>query len=216
MIRRTLIVAAPAALVAIAACSHNPPAVALAPQPAVDTTHHAPPPLPARDTMAARMSHADSVRAQILNDSAMMAARAASGLPAGEDSILTAKIHFGFDSSLLSDSAKATLDQKVRLLRVNDKLRVEISGHADERGSDEYNLALGLRRAAAAKAYLTAYGVSGDRITIISYGSERPVDTAANEAAWALSFRIWARTESACEVRAAMVSRGAGAGIGAR
>lgn len=190
MIRRTLVVAAPAALVALAACTHNPPAVALAPQPAMDTTRRAPPPpAPVRDTMAAQMSHADSVRAQVLADSAAMAARGSSGLPASEDSILTAKIHFGFDSSMLTDSAKAILDQKVRLLRTNDKLRVEISGHADERGSDEYNLALGLRRAAAAKAYLTAYGVVGDRITIISYGSERPVDTASNEAAWARNRR---------------------------
>ncbi len=190
MIRRTLVVAAPVVMAALAACSHNPPAVALAPQPAVDTARHAPVAVaPARDTMAARMSHADSVRAQVLADSAAMAARAASGLPAAEEAILTAKIHFGFDSSMLTDSAKATLDQKVRLLRANDKLRVEISGHADERGSDEYNLALGLRRAAAAKAYLTAYGVNGDRITIISYGSERPVDTASNEAAWARNRR---------------------------
>ncbi len=190
MTRRSLIVPAPALILALAACHHNPPPVALAPQPAVDTTRHvAVAPAPARDTTTNRMSHADSVRAQILADSAAAAGRTASGLPPAEDSILTAKIHFGFDSSVLSDSAKSMLDQKVRLLRANDKLRVEISGHADERGSDEYNLALGLRRAAAAKAYLTAYGVSADRITIISYGSERPVDTASNEAAWARNRR---------------------------
>ena len=190
MIKRILVVAAPVALSALAACHHNPPAVTLAPQPAVDTTRRAPAPvMAARDTMASRMSHADSVRQQILRDSAAAAERSASNLPAAEDSILTARIHFGFDSAMLSDSAKMVLDQKVRVLRTNDKLRVEISGHADERGSDEYNLALGLRRAAAAKAYLTAYGVSGDRITIISYGSERPIDTAANEAAWARNRR---------------------------
>jgi peptidoglycan-associated lipoprotein len=179
--------------VLIAACS-RPQQTAVAPQPATDTTTRvaaAAAPAP-RDTTPAvdpARARADSVRAQILRDSVAAARRAESGLPPEEDSVLVAVIRFGYDSAVLDDSARALLTSKVQVLRRNDRLRIEIAGHADERGSDEYNLALGLRRAAAAKQFLTAYGVEGDRVSIVSFGEERPLDTAANEDAWARNRR---------------------------
>ena len=196
MTKRLTRLAMPLALLAAAACAHHTPQVALAPQPApLDTARHAAPaatPAP-RDTLAAGQSaqaRADSVRAQVMRDSAASGAVAApTGLSPAEDSVLLARIHFGFDTATLDSQAMALLAQKARLLRANDHLRVEIAGNADERGSEEYNLALGLRRAASAKAYLTALGVAGDQISIVSYGEERPVDASHDATAWARNRR---------------------------
>ena len=193
MTRRITITLAPALLVVAAACSRAPEPVAAAPQPAADTATPVAVAAPApRDTTPAvdpDATRADSVRAQILRDTVAAAPRGPSGLPAQEDSVLTAHIQFGYDSAELNDAARAVLQQKLSVLRRHERLRVEVSGHADERGSDEYNLALGLRRAAAAKQFLTAYGVDADRITIVSFGEERPLDTAATEDAWARNRR---------------------------
>jgi peptidoglycan-associated lipoprotein len=194
MTNRVILRVAPALLLAAAACSSaTPEPVATAPQPAADTSTRVATAAPApRDTAPARdpaRDRRDSVRAQVLRDSAVAAAPTPSGLPPVEDSLLTALVHFGFDSAELNDSARAVLTEKVGVLRRNDRLRVQVAGHADERGADEYNLALGLRRAAAVKQFLTAYGIAGDRISIVSYGEERPLDSAADEAAWARNRR---------------------------
>jgi peptidoglycan-associated lipoprotein len=199
MTTRTVRRLAPALLLLVtAACSRRPEPVAAAPQPAPDTTPRAVAAAPApRDTappVDPNRARADSVRAQILRDSVTAAARTESGLPPAEDSVLNAVIHFGYDSADLSDSARAVLTQKVGLLRRHDRLRVQIAGHADERGADEYNLALGLRRAASAKQFLTAYGISADRISIVSFGEERPLVPGATEEAWARNRR--AETEA--------------------
>ena len=77
------------------------------------------------------------------------------------------------------------LDRKVPVLKANSDLRIQIAGKCDERGSDEYNLALGNRRALSAKQYLVNHGIEGGRITTISYGKERPLDPGHNEEAWA-------------------------------
>ena len=77
------------------------------------------------------------------------------------------------------------LDQKLPILRTNTQVRIEIAGNCDERGSDEYNLALGNRGAIAAKQYLVAYGIDPSRIETVSYGEERPLDSGHDEAAWA-------------------------------
>jgi len=79
----------------------------------------------------------------------------------------------------------ANLDRKAAILGANPAVRLRISGHADERGSDEYNLALGMRRAAAAKRYLENKGVEGARIEVISYGEERPLATGTDESSYA-------------------------------
>jgi peptidoglycan-associated lipoprotein len=84
---------------------------------------------------------------------------------------------------------QSLLDRKAAILGANSAVRVRISGHADERGSDEYNLALGNRRAGAAKRYLTGKGVADSRIEVVSYGEERPLNPGADEAAYAQNRR---------------------------
>src|SRR5687767_2908359 len=107
----------------------------------------------------------------------------------GVRSALTAPIYFDYDSDALGESARSTLDQKLSILQSNSGVRLRIAGHADERGSDEYNLALGQRRAAAAKRYLTQRGIPEARIEIISYGEERPSATGGDESAYAQNRR---------------------------
>ena len=96
---------------------------------------------------------------------------------------------FDFDSSSLTDSAQATLNRQAAFLQASPTLRVIIGGHADERGTREYNLALGERRAAATRDYLVAKGVNAARIRIISYGKERPIAVGSNEADWSKNRR---------------------------
>lgn len=93
-------------------------------------------------------------------------------------------IYFDFDKYNLKEEAKKTLNENFNWLVANPRVRIEIEGHADERGSDEYNLALGERRAATAKRYLKTLGVPEERVTTISYGEFRPVDPGHNEEAW--------------------------------
>jgi peptidoglycan-associated lipoprotein len=93
-------------------------------------------------------------------------------------------IYFDFDKSELRPQAKEVLKDKADFLRDNPQYSVRIEGHCDERGTNEYNLALGERRAHAAKKYLMALGVAGDRISTISYGEERPADPRSTPEAW--------------------------------
>ena len=99
------------------------------------------------------------------------------------------RIFFATNKSSLTTASRATLRKQATYLRKNKNLNVTIEGHADERGTREYNLALGERRANAAKDYLMTYGVSSDRITVISYGKERPVDSGSNPLAWSKNRR---------------------------
>lgn len=98
-------------------------------------------------------------------------------------------IYFAFDKSDLTGESKATLKKKADWLKANAGLSVRIAGHCDERGTNEYNLALGERRAHAAKKFIMALGISGNRISTISYGEERPADPGHNEGAWAKNRR---------------------------
>ena len=100
-----------------------------------------------------------------------------------------APVFFSFDSSVLSEAARAALDQNAKLLRSRPDFRVTVEGHCDERGSSEYNLALGERRAKSTMNYLVSQGVQASRITIISYGEERPVCTQKNEECWSKNRR---------------------------
>ncbi len=103
--------------------------------------------------------------------------------------LITGTVYFDYDQSALSAEARATLDAKVPALQARPAFRIKITGHTDERGSSEYNLALGLRRAAELKAYLVANGIDAARIDISSMGEERPAAQGSNEAAWALNRR---------------------------
>jgi peptidoglycan-associated lipoprotein len=98
-------------------------------------------------------------------------------------------IYFDFDRSELKSSARTVLAKKAEWLRKNPQFSLNIEGHCDERGTIEYNLALGERRANAAWKFLNALGVSGSRMTTISYGEESPTDPAHNAAAWARNRR---------------------------
>jgi len=98
-------------------------------------------------------------------------------------------IYFGFDQSDLSSASRQALGEKAEVLRGSPSLSVRIEGHADERGSDEYNLALSNRRAAAAKRFLTGLGIAAERIETVGYGEERPLDQEESEAAWARNRR---------------------------
>jgi peptidoglycan-associated lipoprotein len=103
--------------------------------------------------------------------------------------ILATLIHFDYDKAVIRAGDAAVLDQKVAILQRNGALRIRISGHCDERGSDEYNLALGNRRATAAKQYLVSHGIDPSRIETASYGEERPIDPGHDENAWAQNRR---------------------------
>lgn len=94
------------------------------------------------------------------------------------------KIYFDFDSANLSESARATLTKNADALKKETSAKIRIEGNCDERGSAEYNLALGERRARSAKQYLTTLGVKADRLTVISYGKEKPAVQGSDEAAW--------------------------------
>ena len=107
----------------------------------------------------------------------------------GVRSALTAPIYFEYDSDAIGEAARSSLDQKLAILQANSGVRLRIAGHADERGSDEYNLALGQRRAAAAKRYLTQRGIPEGQIEIVSFGEERPAASGSDEAAMAQNRR---------------------------
>ena len=99
-------------------------------------------------------------------------------------SMMAERIYFDFDRADLRPEARATLDAKIPLFNANPGMRIRISGNADERGSDEYNLALGQRRAQSAKAYLVQHGIDASRIDIVSNGEEQPVCEANTEACY--------------------------------
>lgn len=99
------------------------------------------------------------------------------------------RVFFGYDQYDLSQEARDTLGRQATWLNQYSNLRITIEGHADERGTREYNLALGERRANAVKNYLVALGVDGGRVTTVSYGKERPAVPGSNETSWAQNRR---------------------------
>jgi peptidoglycan-associated lipoprotein len=172
----------------IGACGRSAPPPATPPEPAVDTA-------------ALRRAREDSLR---IATEARMAAEAARLRRLAQDSIdraraaeeaarrdsdmlrsvVTTTINFDYDKSDLRDDAKASLDAKIPILLTNSNVTIRIAGHADNRGSSEYNLALGQRRAAAAKRYLVERGVAEGRIETTSFGEERPACTEDNDGCW--------------------------------
>jgi peptidoglycan-associated lipoprotein len=110
-------------------------------------------------------------------------------LAAAAGSFENEDVYFEFDQFVLSEKAKAILNKKAQWLREHGTAKAQIEGHCDDRGSTEYNLALGQKRADAALQYLVALGISPTRLSTISYGKERPLDPAQNEAAWAKNRR---------------------------
>ena len=99
------------------------------------------------------------------------------------------RVFFGTNETILTTASRDTLRKQAAWLRKNSSVNVVLEGHADERGTREYNLALGERRANSAKDYLMTYGISSDRISVLSYGKERPVDAGSTPLAWSKNRR---------------------------
>lgn len=94
------------------------------------------------------------------------------------------RINFDLDKSSIRADASSALTANIALLNAYPQMRIEIQGHCDERGTTEYNMALGQRRAAATRTYLSKQGISANRMTIVSYGEERPLSSGSDEYAW--------------------------------
>ena len=99
------------------------------------------------------------------------------------------RVFFATNETVLTTASRETLRKQAAWLRKNSKITIVLEGHADERGTREYNLALGERRANSAKDYLMTYGISSDRISVLSYGKERPVDSGSSPLAWSKNRR---------------------------
>lgn len=166
--RLTLLTVTALALGLAVGCSRKQP-------PATDDRPRAEPP-PTTDNAA------DADAAARAEEEARLAREAAYGS-------IQDMIFFDFDRSDLREDARQTLQAKAEALRQFPDIRVRIEGHADERGTVEYNLALGERRADAARTYLIDLGIDSDRMTTISYGEERPAVDGHNEAAWSQNRR---------------------------
>ena len=183
-----------ASVAALGACGGSKPATPPTPAPA------------ARDTAAERRARDEAAQrenARLAADAAAARQRmiddSIAGARAAEEAMLrdsdmmraavAATIGFEFNKADLRDDAKAALDAKIPILLANTSVTVRIAGHADERGSTEYNLALGTQRAATAKRYLVERGVAEGRIETTSFGEERPVCTEENEGCWARNRR---------------------------
>jgi peptidoglycan-associated lipoprotein len=160
------------ALCSVAACGKKDPVVA----PPIDTGSPTPPP-PAPPPPAPTNPGPANTGGDAAATTTMLKAELAN------------VIHFDLDQDVIKPEDRPVLDRKADILRANAALRIRISGHADERGSDEYNLVLGNKRALAAKQYLVSKGIDASRIDVTSLGEERPVDPASNESAWAQNRR---------------------------
>jgi peptidoglycan-associated lipoprotein len=170
------------ALSTVAACRRKPaPAPAPAPVPAAtdDSAERARREREEREAAERRRLEEERLRAEREAAERARAARAT----------LEATIHFEFDRSDLDAAAREALDAKLPVLQANPGVRIRVAGHTDARGSDEYNLALGQRRAAAAKRYLTQRGIDAERIEIASLGEEQATCGEETEECWARNRR---------------------------
>ena len=133
------------------------------------------------------VSSCSSISSDRTNDATAISATAAG---AYSDTGLTSNnvLYFAYDKSDVNSEGRSKIRSLAKLINENN-LSVRVEGHCDERGTREYNLALGERRANAAKDYLMTYGISGDRISVISYGKERPVDSGSNPLSWSKNRR---------------------------
>ena len=142
-------------------------------------------------TVSACSSDNDNSGAGDVNGNGGMGKNGAARAGTQEDLVVNVgdRVFFALDKSDLSTEAQATLDRQAAWLKKYGSVKVTVEGHCDERGTREYNIALGERRATAAKNYLVAAGISSARINTISYGKERPAVVGSNEAAWAQNRR---------------------------
>lgn len=180
------------AAVVMSACPSQQPQVDPTPvvnQDSIDAARRAEEAERARREAEARAAAEREAAARAAREAEERAARERAAAIAAARAAFATMIYFDYDKSDLKPEARATLDAKLPLLRANANVRIRIAGHTDERGSDEYNIALGQRRAAAAKAYLVANGVAADRIDVVSFGEDRPAAMGSNEGAWSQNRR---------------------------
>jgi peptidoglycan-associated lipoprotein len=186
MIRITRVAPLALGLVALvgAGCRRQQPATT--PTPAVDADSVA-----RADAAARERARQDSIaNAQRAEQDRLAAERAAAERRLTDArTALTSAIYFDYDRADITDEGKATLDAKLPLMNANPGLRVRVAGHTDARGSDEYNLALGQRRASATKRYLVLQGVAANRIDVISYGEERPAAAGDDDSSYSQNRR---------------------------
>ena len=151
----------------------------------------------ASDSASSSASGASSASASSSGSSSSSDTSASSSSSSSDDAMTPAEklarvgntVYFDFDSAALSYEAQVTLSRQLAFLQLNPEAVVVIEGHADERGTREYNLALGDRRASAARDYLLAKGIDAARIRTVSYGKERPAMSGSNETSWAKNRR---------------------------
>lgn len=175
MIRR-LLAPALALSVALVACGQDPPPEP-SPQP-MDTTEES-----QMDMDSLEAARQDSIEA------ARAAAAEAEARRMAAIETLEEMVFFEYDEATITSAAEQTLRAKLSILRDNPQVQIRIEGHADERGSTEYNLALARERAEAVRDFLVGFGLDPDRFSIISYGEERPLVNQSNESAWARNRR---------------------------
>ena len=161
-------------------------------QQAVDTP--APPSGPTPEELAELQRIQDSIR-QAEDEARARAeaeaqARAQARAAAAAREALTQTVYFDYDESAIRTDTETALRAKVEILRANPGVRLRMEGHADERGTSEYNIALGNDRAESVMRFLTNFGLSGDRFTWVSYGEEQPAVQGTGEQAWALNRRV--------------------------
>lgn len=176
MILRRFVTPVLAAAMLVAACKKEPPP---------------PPPPPAVNEDSIARARADSIaRARAAAEDAARARAEAEARATRERAAAAARatleelIFFDYDMADIREDAAAVLRRKADVLRASPQVQIRIEGHADERGSTEYNLALGNRRAESVRQFLVGFGLPESRFSIISYGEERPLENASNESAW--------------------------------
>jgi len=181
MIVRRFAVAVLAATLAVGACKGDPP-----PMPE--------PPTADQDSLQAyrdSVANAERMRVKLQQQKQPQRAAAAAerAAAAAARTTLMERVLFDYDESAIRMDQQSLLRQKVAILRASPQVQIRIAGHADERGSTEYNLALGTSRAAAIRDYLTDSGLPASRFSIVSYGEERPSNRSSSEMAWSQNRR---------------------------
>ncbi|MBT3327052.1 MAG: OmpA family protein [Gemmatimonadales bacterium] len=181
MIVRRFAVAVLAATLAVGACKGDPPPMPEPPTADQDSLQAY------RDSVANAERMAREAAAAAAAERAAAAAERAAA--AAARTTLMERVFFDYDESAIRMDQQSLLRQKVAILRASPQVQIRIAGHADERGSTEYNLALGTSRAAAIRDYLTDSGLPASRFSIVSYGEERPSNRSSSEMAWSQNRR---------------------------
>lgn len=182
MIVRRFFVTVFAATLLVGACGGDPPPPPPPPMPDQDSIQRIQDSLAALEAEARRRAEEEAAarRAEEARQRAIREAR----------ETLMERVHFDYDESAITSTAEGILRRKVAVLRASPQVQLRIEGHADERGSTEYNLALGQRRAESVKEFMVGFGIAPSRIRTISYGEERPLVDASNEQAWSRNRRV--------------------------